>query len=172
MKSGCCESKRASPTTIVRAASGARGSIRPRLNYPTTAALGAPLDLEWAVDPNGRVSWLQARPITHLPADVRELDARWSDDDIFTKCNIGEMLPGAVTPLTWSISVRGIDYGMQAMYLALGAQPRLARIARGGRRRRSVPLLLGAHGPFEAEESIQNRPRKMIPWRLECPAES
>jgi pyruvate,water dikinase len=69
---------------------------------------------------------LQARPITYLPADVRELDAGWSDDDVFTKCNIGEMMPGAVTPLTWSVSVRGIDYGMQAMYLALGAQPSIA----------------------------------------------
>jgi len=99
----------------------AEGSVR------AAAAFSAPLDLEWAVDPNGRVSWLQARPITHLPADVRELDAGWSDDHIFTKCNIGEMMPGAVTPLTWSISVRGIDFGMQAMYLALGAQPSIAK---------------------------------------------
>jgi pyruvate,water dikinase len=99
----------------------AQGSVR------AAAAFGAPLDLEWAVDSNGRVSWLQARPITHLPADVRELDAGWSHDDIFTKCNIGEMMPGAVTPLTWSISARGIDYGMQAMYLALGAQPSIAK---------------------------------------------
>jgi pyruvate,water dikinase len=98
----------------------AEGSVR------AAAAFGAPLDLEWAVHQDGGVRWLQARPITRLPADVRELDAGWSTDDIFTKCNIGEMMPGAVTPLTWSISARGIDYGMQAMYLALGAQSSIA----------------------------------------------
>jgi pyruvate,water dikinase len=89
------------------------------------ANFGQPLDLEWAVDGAGRVSWLQARPITHLPADVRELDHGGSADDVFTKCNIGEMMPGAVTPLTWSVSVRGIDYGMQSMYVALGAATRI-----------------------------------------------
>ena len=71
----------------------AEGSVR------VAAALGAPLDLEWAVDQSGRVSWLQARPITHLPADVRELDAGWSDDDIFTKCNMGRCYPVHVSAL-------------------------------------------------------------------------
>jgi pyruvate,water dikinase len=89
------------------------------------AAVGAPLDLEWAIDESGRLHWLQARPITHLAADVRELDFVKRAGDVFTKCNIGEMMPGAVTPLTWSISARGIDYGMQSMYVALGAQPRI-----------------------------------------------
>ena len=34
---------------------------------------------------------------------------------MLTTCNVGEMLPGAVTPLSLSTSVEGIDYGMRKM---------------------------------------------------------
>ena len=33
-----------------------------------------PLDLEWAIDQSGVLYWLQARPITTLPADLNEFD--------------------------------------------------------------------------------------------------
>lgn len=82
-----------------------------------------PVDCEWAIDRDGRLAWLQARPITTLPGDPRELDTPPEPGHVYTKCNIGEMMPGAVTPLTWSTSVRGIDHGMQRMYVAIGASP-------------------------------------------------
>ena len=85
-------------------------------------ARGMPLDFEWAIDQRGEIAWLQARPITTLPSDVRELDSCPDESHVYTRCNIGEMMPGAVTPLTWSISARGIDFGMQWVYQKLGAQ--------------------------------------------------
>jgi pyruvate,water dikinase len=62
---------------------------------------GQPLDLEWAIDQGGSLYWLQARPITTLPADLNEFDTRLPrPDDVLTISNVSEMMPGAVCPLT------------------------------------------------------------------------
>ncbi len=74
----------------------------------------APLDLEWAIDDAGTLHWLQARPITTLRRDPQELDTPLiAPDDVHTRCNVGEMMPGAVAPLTYSTCARGIDIGWQ-----------------------------------------------------------
>jgi pyruvate,water dikinase len=91
------------------------GALRAEERY------GAPLDLEWAIDESGELRWLQARPITRLPADPNELDTDPDPNDVYTWCNIGEMMPGAVTPLTFSLTGRGIDIGMQRSYRRIGA---------------------------------------------------
>jgi len=93
----------------------ADGALRAETRY------GAPLDMEWAIDQDGQLRWLQARPITQLPADPNELDTTPNPDDVYTWCNIGEMMPGAVTPLTFSVTARGIDLGMQWAYRRMGA---------------------------------------------------
>ncbi|MEM7436545.1 MAG: PEP/pyruvate-binding domain-containing protein [Myxococcota bacterium] len=85
------------------------------------AAQGVALDMEWAVDRAGAIHWLQARPVTSLPGDPNELDTRPPDDAVYTWANIGEMMPGAVTPLTFSVTARGIDIGMQRMYRRIGS---------------------------------------------------
>lgn len=90
------------------------GAIRAEERY------GAPLDMEWAVSREGNIWWLQSRPITGLPADPNELDTSADPTHVFTWCNIGEMMPGAVTPLTYSITGRGIDLGMQSAYRRSG----------------------------------------------------
>jgi pyruvate,water dikinase len=91
------------------------GAVRAEERY------GAPLDMEWAIDQSGELRWLQARPITQLPADPNELDTDPDPNDVYTWCNIGEMMPGAVTPLTYSVTGRGIDIGMQRAYRRMGA---------------------------------------------------
>jgi rifampicin phosphotransferase len=83
---------------------------------------GVPLDLEWAIDTEGTLYFLQARPITRLPSDPRELDLLPDPSGVITRANIGEMMPGAVTPLTLSTTARGIDQGLQRMYVRLGAR--------------------------------------------------
>ncbi|MET3862640.1 phosphohistidine swiveling domain-containing protein [Dietzia sp. 2505] len=84
---------------------------------------GRPMDLEWAIDRVGRLWWLQARPITTLPADLGEMDSPLAGEDhVYTRCNIGEMMPGAFCPLTASVSGFAIDYAMQKIQVVARAQ--------------------------------------------------
>lgn len=94
---------------------GARQAVR---------VYGNELDMEWAIDQQGCLHWLQARPITTLPADLNELDTPLdSGNDVWTRCNIGEMMPGAVAPLTLSVTGWGIEHGMQDMQVKYGVEP-------------------------------------------------
>lgn len=84
------------------------------------ACFGEEKDLEWALC-GGTLYLLQMRPITTEVIDIEEFDR---DEDLsghlFTKRNVGEMMPGAVTPLTLSTSVEAIDYGMRYMLAKAG----------------------------------------------------
>ena len=81
---------------------------------------GEEKDIEWAMK-DGKLFLLQMRPITTEIIDIEEFDR---DDDVsrhlFTKRNVGEMMPGAVTPLTLSTSAKAIDYGMRYMLCIAG----------------------------------------------------
>jgi pyruvate,water dikinase len=86
---------------------------------------GVPVDLEWAIDQNDQIQWLQVRPITTLlEVHYNELDTvKNNNDDVWTLGNIGEMMPGVVTPLTYSVSAEAIDYGMTMLADKSGAFP-------------------------------------------------
>ncbi|MFD3744090.1 PEP/pyruvate-binding domain-containing protein [Nocardia sp. NPDC058633] len=89
---------------------------------------GRPMDLEWAIDRSGTLWWLQARPITTLPGDLNEMDSPLAGaDHVYTRCNIGEMMPGAFCPLTASVSGYAIDYAMQMTQVVARAQPSYER---------------------------------------------
>lgn len=86
---------------------------------------GRPMDLEWAIDRDGTLWWLQARPITTLPGDLNEMDSPVAGaDHVYTRCNIGEMMPGAFCPLTAAVSGYAIDYAMQMTQVVARAQER------------------------------------------------
>jgi len=92
------------------------------------AACGFPADLEWAIDGDGSPNWLQLRPITALPdTHPNELDCAPAgvQGHLLTRCNVGEMMPGPVTPLSWSVFGRGIDVGLQDFMVRLGVQDRV-----------------------------------------------
>ncbi len=85
---------------------------------------GKPADLEWSVDRDGRLWWLQLRPVTSLDdVHLNEFDEkpRYSPP-VYTRANIGEMMPGPVTPLTLSTFGKAIERATQDLYVSSGAQ--------------------------------------------------
>jgi pyruvate,water dikinase len=86
--------------------------------------LGSEVDVEWAVDQNDQLFWLQVRPITTLTnVHPNELDSNLANEnEVLTRANIGEMMPGHLTPLSLSTFGRSIEYGIQDFYMQCGVQ--------------------------------------------------
>ncbi|MBV6509696.1 MAG: hypothetical protein JJLCMIEE_02792 [Acidimicrobiales bacterium] len=105
---------------------------------------GAPQDIEWAIDGEGRAWILQTRPITTLAAPTAMAQAeqlycsplpagsRW------TRANVGEALPGVPTPLTWSVWSDGMDEAHWSSQIQLGVVPK--------REHRQTPVVALAGG--------------------------
>ncbi|XP_051884643.1 uncharacterized protein LOC127577460 [Pristis pectinata] len=77
--------------------------------------LGNSKDIEWAIK-DTHIYLLQARPVTTLDAPsefelMHEFDSPFPTDYAWiTNTNVGEVFPGAATPLTLSTFVKAIDY--------------------------------------------------------------
>jgi pyruvate,water dikinase len=86
-------------------------------------ACGCPVDLEWAIDREGVIHWLQVRPVTALDdVHFNELDdVKGESTDVWSLGNIGEMMPGVVTPLSYSVCGRAIDIGLGYLAARFGA---------------------------------------------------
>jgi pyruvate,water dikinase len=85
------------------------------------AAERAPLDVEWAWD--GSRLWLvQARPITVDPTDGDGFDTPVDDHEL-TSEGIGEMLPGVLPPLRWSVASLLVEEAFRNVLGSLRALP-------------------------------------------------
>ncbi|HVQ29775.1 MAG TPA: PEP/pyruvate-binding domain-containing protein, partial [Vicinamibacteria bacterium] len=85
-------------------------------------ALGAPQDVEWAIGPGelpDALALLQARPIT--TEGLERHDPRL---DRLTRANIGEVLPGAVTPLTFTTVGAFLEHAFRTVLARAGLLPR------------------------------------------------
>ncbi|XP_072135997.1 rifampicin phosphotransferase-like isoform X2 [Mobula birostris] len=85
----------------------------------------APRDIEWAIK-DSHIYLLQARPITSFNSVsefelMHEFDSAMATDyEWMTTSNIGEMMPGAATPLTVSTVARAIEYALQELSVKAG----------------------------------------------------
>ena len=56
-----------------------------------------------------------------IVSHLNELDTPLLDEKhIFTRCNVSEALPGALCPLTHSVTGRGLEVGMQRLFIDFG----------------------------------------------------
>jgi pyruvate,water dikinase len=74
---------------------------------------GRPQDIEWAWD--GAQCWiLQSRPITTLAGDMTAAETVW------TNANMKDVMPGLVSPFTWSLMQPQLEAGIRAQYTQMG----------------------------------------------------
>jgi rifampicin phosphotransferase len=111
-----------------------------RLALKLEADLGAPQDIEWAIDQDGVIWILQARPITASSGGgggrrSREPDVLWSN------ANVNENFPGPISPLLYSIAEAGYYHYFRSLGLAFGVSRR--RLQKMDRR---LAGIIGVHG--------------------------
>ncbi|HEV2908631.1 MAG TPA: PEP/pyruvate-binding domain-containing protein, partial [Candidatus Eremiobacteraceae bacterium] len=92
-----------------------------RLARTAEQHFGAPQDIEWAYR-GGRLSLLQARPITSLAAPV----ARSGDVTIWDNSNIAESYGGMTTPLTFTFAQHAYDSAYRQFFRLLAIPDRVA----------------------------------------------
>jgi pyruvate,water dikinase len=107
-----------------------------RMALELEGALGAPQDIEWAIDRDGRLAIVQSRAVTTWrPAAPAGASALWSN------ANINENFPEPVSPLLYSIAAPGYYHYFRNLGLAFGVSRR--RLAAMDAALRGV---IGVHG--------------------------
>src|SRR5215471_12487794 len=85
------------------------------------ALCGSPQDVEWAWD--GTSCWIvQSRPITTLGGDTAGQAV-----DVWGNANLKDVMPGLVSPLTWSLMQPQLEGAMRQQYAAAGYTVRADR---------------------------------------------
>jgi rifampicin phosphotransferase len=111
------------------------GDVDPELRRVARTALriqeemgNRPQDVEWSLADDGL--WiLQARPITTLNAVRRDqsggdgFDTEPVDGGLFSPTGVGEMLPGVLPPLLWTINAPMVEDGFRKLFGELNALP-------------------------------------------------
>lgn len=87
-----------------------------------------PQDVEWSIAEDGL--WiLQARPITTLDGYRRPLEGDGFDTEripgaLYSPTGVGEMLPGVLSPLLWTINAPMVEDGFRRLFVRMDALPR------------------------------------------------
>lgn len=81
--------------------------------------LGGPQDVEWCFV-RGQLHILQSRSITSPSKIVDEGNTPFPVDGVWTRANVGEALPGVVTPMTWSLVERVSAPALRSAFGSLG----------------------------------------------------
>lgn len=103
-----------------------------RLGRDIEDAFGGPMDIEWALNIDGDVLLLQARPETvwrnreldgnaATPAQPGVTHGDLDPTKYYTTSNIGEAAPGVLTPLTWSVWGPAAEIAARYGFIKLGA---------------------------------------------------
>jgi phosphohistidine swiveling domain-containing protein len=112
-----------------------------RLALDIERTFGAPQDIEWTIDGEGRLWIVQSRPITAAPragvptATPAGAEVRWSN------ANVSENFPQPISPLLYSVARLGYSHYFRNLGRAFGvSRNRLARMEPALRQ------IIGVHG--------------------------
>ncbi|MDY7227210.1 PEP/pyruvate-binding domain-containing protein [Hyalangium rubrum] len=102
---------------------------------------GGPQDIEWTIDGDGHLYFVQARPITAPLGEKKPPPSEEAPGALWSNANISENFPGPVTPLLYSVAAEGYRCYFRNLARAFGLSSRRLE-------RMESPLrhLIGAHG--------------------------
>jgi phosphohistidine swiveling domain-containing protein len=115
---------------------------------------GVPQDIEWAVS-DGRISLLQARPITNLPAALLA-EVRWESPQpgaIWVRRQVVEHMPEPLSPLFAELYLRqGLERSMQALVESMGLRNMFDRMV-------DAPFFTAVNGYGYSRGNVNLTPR-------------
>ena len=110
-----------------------------RLSLRLETELGAAQDIEWAIDQDGVIWILQARPITTSAGGGG--DPKRAPDVLWSNANVNENFPRPISPLLYSIAEAGYYHYFRNLGLAFGVSRHRLRAMD-----RRLAGIIGVHG--------------------------